>query len=71
MKYSVNMYIPGDTQAESWRNGLSKLQAQKVAKTWAAEHPSKQVYVSWHRESDGQTGYLNPDGEHAITGKAW
>ncbi len=43
--------------------------ALKAAHTMAARHPGLQVYVSWYRESDGQGGFLNPGGDHDITGK--
>jgi len=39
--------------------------AKKEAKT------DSHVFVSFYRASDGQHGYLNRDGNHAITGKAW
>ena len=29
------------------------------------------VYVSFFRRSDFQVGYLNKDGNHAITGESW
>lgn len=29
------------------------------------------VYVSFFRESDGQTGFLNPDGNHEPVGRDW
>ena len=71
MKYSVNMYSVGNSQSENWRDDLSKKEAEETAKTWAKENPDKQVFISWLRKSDGQKGYLNPDGNHAITGEAW
>ena len=42
------------------------LQAQK----WAEEHPNELVFVRFDRSTDGQTGYINPDGA-SITGKSW
>lgn len=32
---------------------------------------SGNVYISWFRESDGQQGFLNPNGNHEIIGKDW
>jgi len=29
------------------------------------------IYVTWFRKSDGQEGYLNPNGDHAFLGKTW
>ena len=48
-------------------------EAKKVAKIDAKNYPRPDhlVFVSWFRPSDGQHGYLNPDGNHAITGEAW
>ena len=71
MKYSVSIYSVGNSQAENWRDDLSKKEAEEMARTWAKENPNNQVFISWARKSDGQKGYLNPDGNHAITGKAW
>ncbi len=28
-------------------------------------------YLRWYRTTDGQTGYLNQDGNNMITGKKW
>ena len=49
---------------------LSAKKAKKVAKDEAAKNDG-QVFVEWYRKSDGQRGYLNRDGSHAIIGKAW
>jgi hypothetical protein len=49
---------------------LSKKEAIKIAKEQSADS-RKQVFVTWFRKSDGQHGYLNSDGNHAITGVAW
>lgn len=47
--------------------------AAKVAREYVEKYPQPQyqVFVSWYRSSDGQHGYLNSDGNHAITGQAW
>ena len=50
--------------------GLSKSEATNKARALAAT-TDKQVYVTWFRPLDGQHGYLNSNGDHAITGKAW
>lgn len=70
MKYSVNMYSIGNSQSENWRDNLSKKEAEEIARTWVKENPNKQIFISWFRNSDGQKGYLNPDGNYAIIGKA-
>lgn len=51
--------------------GVSKKQAIMFAETAADNYPNDRVFVSWGRASDGQQGYLNRDGNHAIVGKAW
>lgn len=45
------------------------LAAKELAKEYP--RPDYKVWVSWYRSSDGQHGYLNPGGDHAITGEAW
>jgi hypothetical protein len=47
--------------------GLAKQEAAKRRESG----DDAQVYVKWHRKDDGQTGYVNPGGDHAITGRAW
>lgn len=49
----------------------SQREARKVARDEAKSNPNAQIFVEWFRSSDGQHGYLNPDGNHAITGQAW
>ena len=51
--------------------GVTKKQAVLAAKAAAAKYPDDQIFLSWGRASDGQQGYLNRDGNHAITGEAW
>lgn len=52
-------------------HGLRQQDAVRIAKRKATEYPQYKVFVYWFRKSDGQTGYLNRDGNHAITGEAW
>lgn len=40
------------------------------AELWAEEHKENDVFIRFHRSSDGQTGYVNRDGV-GITGKTW
>ena len=40
-------------------------QAAELAKS------KKGITVEWNRASDGQHGYLNQDGNHAINGQYW
>lgn len=53
---------------------LAKHDAAAAAQTlkWIADNPGSQarVYVEWLRDSDGQRGYLNPEGA-SNTGRAW
>jgi hypothetical protein len=49
--------------------GLKKLAAVKIAKSLCADLSG--VYVTWFRESDGQKGYLNSDGNHSVDGREW
>lgn len=68
MKYSVEEYKDG--QMITSTNDCTVSQARSIA-TRTARNETIQVYVTWYRKADGQHGYLNPDGNHAITGKAW
>jgi len=68
MKYTINTYdvdVLVDSIPDCTRKEVAKL-AQA-----AAQRKGCRVYVEWYRKSDGQHGYLNPDGDHAITGVAW
>jgi len=69
LKYTVTAKDEGRTINVA--HDLSKSSAEKLAREWTTEYPQCQVYVSWFRPSDGQHGYINPGGDHAITGKAW
>jgi hypothetical protein len=69
MKYSVVIKKNGMTISEIF--DCTKAEAKKVAKAKAAENKDVQVFVTWFRSSDGQHGYLNSNGDHAITGTAW
>jgi len=59
MKYTVE-YENG--QAES---GLTKIEAVLKAKN------STNTFISWFRKTDLQKGFLNPNGNHEITGIIW
>lgn len=48
--------------------------SKAVAKDLAERLASKGkvgIYVEFVRASDGQRGYLNQSGDHAVTGEAW
>lgn len=52
---------------------VGPIRTARTAKTQArvlARRIAGKIYITWHRDEDGQTGYLNPDGND-ITGKAW
>ena len=72
MKYTVNI-IDASGRTICYTPDCTQRQAITVACGDAATYPQPQykVYISWYRKSDGQRGYLNPDGNHAITGSAW
>jgi hypothetical protein len=69
MKYTVEVTKHGETIESAWVNGQRN--AKATAREYAAEYPDCQIYVSWFRASDGQHGYLNPNGDHDITGHPW
>lgn len=45
-------------------------EAITIAEKWADENLDKYVYIRYFRKSDGQHGYLNPDG-YGINGTNW
>lgn len=49
----------------------SESKAIEAARRTAKLNTDNLVFITWGRASDGQNGYLNPDGNYAITGKAW
>lgn len=68
---AVSKYESSNIVLSQSERGSKK--ATRAAKELAKEYPRPdyKVWVSWYRGSDGQHGYLNPDGNHAITGEAW
>jgi len=69
MKYTVEVTKHGETIESEWVNGQRN--AKATAREYAAQYPDHQIYVTWFRSSDGQHGYLNPNGDHDITGRPW
>jgi hypothetical protein len=74
MKYTVEIIDDTMTTIKS-RHDCSKKEAVSLARSWIkqidADGKDYQVYVTWFRSTDQQHGYLNADGNHAITGRAW
>jgi hypothetical protein len=66
MKYTVEYRTRAGESHYS--DPMSRRQAEKEARK-SSEYDL--IFVSWYRKSDGQHGYLNPDGNHAIIGKSW
>jgi len=62
---------------QRFENGQEKTIAENLTERQAAELASEQckeksgITVSFFRESDGQVGYLNQDGNHEISGRFW
>jgi len=69
MNYSVTAEKEMTTIEKTTVSG-SKV-AEKAALEMCKKYPGHRVFVSWFRASDGQTGYLNPGGNHGITGHDW
>lgn len=63
MRYSVSI---GESCVGS---DLTKKTAIRAATESGVSNQN--VFVSWFRDSDGQKGFLNPDGSHAVTGISW
>jgi hypothetical protein len=70
MNYTVEVKSRNTGEAIADYPNCSQREAKRIAKQEAADK-NNQVFVSWFRSSDGQHGYLNSDGNHAITGTAW
>lgn len=54
-----------------WMGEGKRNAAVNIARDAAKANPDMNTFVTWGRSTDGQHGYLNQDGNHAITGKAW
>ena len=67
MRYSVELINEFGPTAEYCN--VSKKEAIKAARKESSE--GRKVFVCWFRSSDGQKGYLNPDGDHAVMGESW
>ena len=70
MKYDINRYDARGVAIEC-ATAATAAQAQKIARGMAQRSKDGQVFIEWYRPQDGQRGYLNPDGHHDITGKAY
>lgn len=69
MRYTVTVESAGEIIETTPDRPM--FEAQQIAAQKAAQYPRRKVFVEFFRRYDGQKGYLNPDGNHSITGKAW
>lgn len=69
MRYTVTRLTMDDEFVEEV--GLSKKQAVDAACALSEKYPHHQIYITWYRASDQQHGFLNPSGDHDVTGKPW
>jgi len=67
MKYTVELSRNGVVNAE-YRN-MSETAAIKAAEEERGH--GNDIYITWYRKSDGMHGFLNPDGNHSISGRNW
>lgn len=70
MRYTVNIFDATD-HLVAMICDCSTRQAIKIAEKEARQNPNCLVFVDFFRVADGQHGYLNDNGNHAITGMAW
>jgi len=70
MTYSI-IGVENSGRLNTLLRGLSKPQAIVRAYRLSRNPANGQIFVEWYRSTDGQHGYLNPSGDHAITGNAW
>ncbi|NEU27705.1 hypothetical protein [Paenibacillus polymyxa] len=70
-QYSVVTY-KGESDDFVHRSFETKVrkEAKETAKKWVKEYPEERIYIEWFRGSDGQKGYVNPDG-YSLTGTNW
>jgi hypothetical protein len=71
MKYTVTLKPVVGYEVKS-KSVTNEAEAVALAKQWAYENtdPDNGVFIEFYRESDGQHGYINPDGAD-INGKSW
>ena len=70
MLYSILEIDDFACQKQELVINLTKKQAIKLAKDLTKDNRN-QIFVCWTRLSDGQEGYLNPNGDHAVIGVNW
>jgi len=70
MKYTVEIVTNKGEGETAYKTGLSRKTAVATARA-ETQNANNRVYITWYRSTDGQRGYLNRDGNHAITGEAW
>lgn len=61
---------PGTPYPTKHKEVETEQEAIELAEKWADENKEEYVYINYHRSSDGQQGYLNPDG-YGIAGQDW
>lgn len=61
---------PAVGYAEKSQTAKSESQATKIAQAWAATGQHETVHIEFFRKSDGQQGFINPDGA-GVSGKNW
>ncbi|HDR6957143.1 MULTISPECIES: hypothetical protein [Bacillus cereus group] len=61
---------PGTPYPTKHKEVDSEQEAIELAEKWADEHKSEFIYINYYRASDGQQGYLNPDG-YNVNGQDW
>ena len=67
-KSEVNYTLQVNNENLSDRH--SQREVTRLAKLYALDSDNE-VYVRWFRYQDYQSGFLNSDGDHEITGYRW
>jgi hypothetical protein len=60
-----------DVMATDLTLNEAKNMAKKESKKAKEAGIDKRIFIRWFRATDGQHGYVNPDGNYSITGKSW
>lgn len=67
ISYSVEFHIETGVSAMKCKD---KAEAISIAKN-TTDDPSIRTYVTFYRASDGQKGYVNPNGDYELYGVDW
>jgi hypothetical protein len=72
VQYMIDVESRDGMDSASYATTLSPQHAAELAHKACVEYPNHHVYVSFaNMRNENNFGYLNPDGNHDVTGKNW